>query len=383
MSNKELFTLYAPAQRCDEGDLRRQVDYFNHLPVFKQGLDATNGMILILNSCRQAVFANKALLKMIKKNDVAEIVGERPGEIIQCIHAFKEINGCGTSEACKYCNAVNSVLKTMETNEESSGDFFNTNRLHGYEKNMNLSIHVAPLQVEQENFYVLSFTDNSDSVQKRLLERMFFHDIINTAGALKGIIGLLKDEVPALLKPEMEFVEKNFEDLVEEIEVQKYILDAENDQLVLEGITINTIEVLTTVSKLYEGHSIADNKTIVLDGGCDNQSVRTDYRLLRRILGNMIKNALEASDDRGIVTLGCNLDGDKGESITFWVHNNQYMEARVRSLVFHRSFSTKGTGRGIGTYSMKLLGEKFLQGKVDFSTSEEKGTTFYIRLSIE
>mgnify|MGYP006293419399 CR=1 len=38
-------------------------------------------------------------------------------------------------------------------------------------------------------------------------------------------------------------------------------------------------------------------------------------------------------------------------------------------LLFKRSFSTKGVGRGIGTYSMKLFGEKYLKGKVDFKNS--------------
>ena len=45
-----------------------------------------------------------------------------------------------------------------------------------------------------------------------------------------------------------------------------------------------------------------------------------------------------------------------------------------------RSFSTKGTQRGLGTYSMKILGEKHLGGVVDFETSVNKGTTVYSSL---
>lgn len=81
----------------------------------------------------------------------------------------------------------------MTNNKEVTAELSNSNRNSGYEQNLNWAIHaVAPLSVGQEIYYVVSLTDNSDVVRKRILERTFFHDIINTAGALKGIVGLLK-----------------------------------------------------------------------------------------------------------------------------------------------------------------------------------------------
>ncbi len=52
----------------------------------------------------------------------------------------------------------------------------------------------------------------------------------------------------------------------------------------------------------------------------------------------------------------------------------------VRLQIFQRSFSTKGGGRGIGTYSMKLLTEKYLHGEIHFTSTNPKGTTFYIEI---
>ena len=47
------------------------------------------------------------------------------------------------------------------------------------------------------------------------------------------------------------------------------------------------------------------------------------------------------------------------------------------SRIFQRNFSTKEQdGRGIGTFSMKLFGEKILGGQVSFTTSKTGGTTF-------
>jgi len=50
--------------------------------------------------------------------------------------------------------------------------------------------------------------------------------------------------------------------------------------------------------------------------------------------------------------------------------------------LFQRSFSSKGSGRGLGTYSMKLFGEKYLDGEVSFESDRIKGTTFTISLPL-
>ena len=44
--------------------------------------------------------------------------------------------------------------------------------------------------------------------------------------------------------------------------------------------------------------------------------------------------------------------------------------------IFQRSFSSKGDGRGLGTYSVKLLTERYLGGSVAFDSTLEQGTTF-------
>jgi signal transduction histidine kinase len=56
------------------------------------------------------------------------------------------------------------------------------------------------------------------------------------------------------------------------------------------------------------------------------------------------------------------------------------MPREVQLQLFKRSFTTKGTGRGLGTYSMKLLTERYLKGRIAFTSSETDGTTFTVTL---
>ena len=93
------------------------------------------------------------------------------------------------------------------------------------------------------------------------------------------------------------------------------------------------------------------------------------------LLNNMVKNALEAGT--GIVTIDCRQEDNKTRVS---VHNAEVIPEKARFQLFQPSFSTKGTGRGFGTYSIKLLTERYLAGKVGFTSSEGDGTTFFIKI---
>ena len=76
------------------------------------------------------------------------------------------------------------------------------------------------------------------------------------------------------------------------------------------------------------------------------------------------------------------LAADSTASVEFSVHNPNPMPRNVQLQVFQRSFSTKGSGRGLGTYSMKLLSERYLGGRVSFESNEESGTVFRARYPV-
>jgi signal transduction histidine kinase len=99
--------------------------------------------------------------------------------------------------------------------------------------------------------------------------------------------------------------------------------------------------------------------------------------LVARILGNLVKNALEASPAGAEVTVRGEARGGHPE---FTVHNPGAMPAEVQHQLFQRSFSTKGRDRGLGTYSVKLLAERYLGGRVSFESTPDRGTTFRVEL---
>jgi sensor histidine kinase regulating citrate/malate metabolism len=70
------------------------------------------------------------------------------------------------------------------------------------------------------------------------------------------------------------------------------------------------------------------------------------------------------------------------DSVVYIVKNSKVMPENIKLQVFQRYFSTKGAGRGIGTYSMKLITENFLGGKVTMESEKKSGTVFRVEIPL-
>lgn len=367
-------THFAPAERAPLYAIMEQSRVLEKLKAVKNCFDAMPGITMILNKQRQLVFCNKALLEFLGIADISMILGMRPGEILRCIHADSNPGGCGTGESCSVCGALESIMASqaggMEYREcritRKTGDSFEC---------LDLGISASPFKIEGEDFTIMSVTDISHEKRRKALEKVFFHDIMNTMGVLFGTAELLTDiKDPDLSRDFINEIKSTAGLLIEEIKEQRDLMEAENNELTVSNQLIQARSLLEEVVKLYSGrHLVADLKIRICNSP-ENITFISDPVILRRVLGNMLKNAVEASKPGDTITLGVRVADDQVE---FRVNNPSVMPVKSRLQVFQRSFSTKGANRGLGTYSMKLLTERYLKGKVFFTVSEEEGTTFF------
>jgi CheY-like chemotaxis protein len=131
---------------------------------------------------------------------------------------------------------------------------------------------------------------------------------------------------------------------------------------------------------IFTHHAIARGKVLSIRRLPSRTQIVSDEVLLMRVLVNMLKNAFEATEPNGRVELWFEW---RGQAPTFVVRNAGIMSEYVQARLFERSFTTRSReGRGIGTYSMKLYGERYLGGTVSFSSDEKNGTHFFISLPL-
>jgi signal transduction histidine kinase len=375
MTVQGMATQYAPARRASKKRVARQAASVASIPLLRPLFDAIPDIILILNAERQIVFANQALLNLIKLDSPDLAISFRPGEILDCLHASESKGGCGTTEFCQQCGAVQAILTSLhgdEAVEESRIRLSNGDAL-------DLQVFATPLVLEGQNFSFLVLKDISHAKRRRILERVFFHDILNSAGALRGLAEVLR-RAPVEDKDEVaEDIEVVCDRLIDEIKLQKELAAAENNELNVENSLIHTTQFLDDLMRFYQNYDPENPCQLRLESQSCDIVLFSDQTLLRRVLGNMIKNALEASPAGETVTLGCQAHNER---VMFWVHNSGVILPEARLQIFQRSYSTKGAGRGLGTYSIKLLGERYLRGKVSFTSSSARGTVFKIDLPV-
>jgi len=231
--------------------------------------------------------------------------------------------------------------------------------------------------VDDETFTVFSVVDISNEKRRKMLERIFFHDVINTAGCIKGLADLMlqTDAADSEIKEMTAMLGESADQLLEEISAQVQLSAAESGDLKAEHKPVQASELITQVIRQFHSYRIAKDRNIVADPAADNFVFVSDPVLLRRVLINLVKNALEASASGQTITLGAEMNG---ASVSFTVRNQAVMPPAVQLQIFSRSFSTKGSGRGVGTYSIKLLTEKYLHGKVTFVSEAVAGTRFTV-----
>jgi signal transduction histidine kinase len=371
-------TYFAPAGRDPRETVAATHAEIEALSFIKEVFNAFPFIAGILNDKRQIIYSNQVMLESFNFHSLEEILGNRPGEIFQCIHSAEMPGGCGTSESCRHCAAVKTILQSQETRKPVTDHCMLRVKTDQREECLDVEMTATPFFLEHKQYTVLTITDISARKRKEVLEKIFFHDILNTAGTLQGLIDLLKQLTnPLKIKQFINMLDEITRELTEEIFAQKYLLTAENGELTIQLSSVDSLRILKSLKDDFRNNEIALGKTIVVDKTSASIHLITDTGLLRRVLINMLKNALEATGEDEKVTMHCE---EKEGHAVFSVHNSLYIPREIQLQLFQRSFSTKGKGRGLGTYSMKLLGERYLRGHVYFETDILSGTTFYFKI---
>lgn len=367
-------TKFAPAERVSAQEITRQARLFTSKKVLGILPNTVPCILVAVNQCRQIVFANErfiALLPPEQQEDGA--LGRRPGEVLDCIHASDEEGGCGTAESCRLCGAVLAVLAS----QNDRADVRECRILRSKDSEaLDLRVWATPVSIEGEQFSIVAALDISDEKRRQALEHIFLHDIYNVAYGLSWYADFFQNAGPEKIEEYADAIRRLSGELIEEIEAQRILIKAESGELTLTPEPVNSLQLLRDAVALYSRHPASQDRHLRVDNQSVDTQVVSDRVLLLRVLCNMVKNAIEACRAGETVTVGCTTTDD---TIELWVHNPGCMPREVQLQIFQRSFSTKGRGRGLGTYSIKLLTERYLHGAASFASTPEHGTTFRVR----
>lgn len=373
-------TYYAPAERTDSETLKKERSVFVSNKIALSLLNAISDLAMVLNEQRQILVVNNVLVRSLGIEDPEKLIGVRPGELLQCVHSDEMPCGCGTSKACAECGAVHAILQGIDTRKPASGGCRISRKPDAGASALDVWVQATPITIGGKLFIVMDMRDISAEKRRQVLERVFFHDVLNIAGGIRAIAELMKN-YPESIEDESVYKEDLYRmsgQIIEEIVAQRQLSAAERGDLQLNMTELSVRELIEEVVSAYRHHEVAQDRELLI-GDVPDIKISSDATILKRILGNLVKNALEATPEFGKVIISAE---DLGPEIAFHVKNPGVIPEEIQTQIFQRSFSTKGgSGRGVGTYSIKLFTERYLGGNVGFVSREPDGTKFTVELT--
>jgi len=349
----------------------------NQMSLFCQFLYHLPYYALLLDNNLKIVESNARYLNDAESINTTELLGKGQGDVLQCENAGGV--GCGNSLTCRYCDINNTISECKRNNSSVSKVCKLISNKDNFIKAHEFIARCSPILIADTRFFLLTLVDITAESRKQSLEKIFFHDVLNMINGLSGLLQCMNEDISkSEWKEYYEMLTNITSRLSETIVTQRDLVYAENKELRVNMKWISAREIIDSVmaNSLFKSNNEAQ---VILNVENYDFFIYTDPVLLMRVLVNMLKNALEAKNKNPVITLGCS---NTQNHATFFVHNHAYISHSHAKNVFQPMRSTKDHNRGLGTYSIRLIGEYYLKGKVFFESYPDKGTTFSIELPV-
>jgi PAS domain S-box-containing protein len=208
---------------------------------------------------------------------------------------------------------------------------------------------------------------------------MVGHDIRNPLQAIVSDVYLLKLDLASL--PEMETkqsITESLESIEENITyINKIVADLQDYARPLYPET-SLVDLPRLICSVIDPLKIPENINLRFEAS-EVSTLETDATFLKRVLTNLIINAVQAMPDGGDLTINAKVKGKKCQIII--QDTGVGIPEKVKPKLFTPMVTTKSKGQGLGLAVVKRLVEA-LNGAVTFESVENKGTKFIVSLPL-
>ncbi len=209
------------------------------------------------------------------------------------------------------------------------------------------------------------------------------HDLLQPMNAARLLVAALRER--ALANDDAHLVERvhlaleNAEDLITDLlDISKLDQKAVKPDI----SEFNLQQLLTSMEGEFQ--PVAHSKGLQLKAVSSSLSVRSDSRLLMRIIRNLISNAIRYTQD-GRVLIGCRRQGDI-VSIQVWdtgdgipVDQQEYIFKEFRQMARHKGKNRQGLGLGLAIVERI---SRMLEHPVLLSSVEGRGSMFSVQVPL-
>ena len=238
--------------------------------------------------------------------------------------------------------------------------------------------------VSSYNNMVDQIDDNVKQISKsqrelawREMAKQVAHEIKNPLTPMKLSVQSFKQRFNSK-DPKIEEKIQDFSDtLVQQIDVLSSISTAFSHFAELPAQKNENIDIISTTKLALE---IFNEKNILFESKIDSLKVKIDRTTLIRIITNLVKNSIQATDNVSQAKIIVRIKKARDKAIIEIEDNGIGISRKNRDKIFEPKFTTKSKGMGLGLSIIKNLVTNY-NGEIDFKSTTGK-TTFKIELPI-
>ena len=238
--------------------------------------------------------------------------------------------------------------------------------------------------VSSYNNMVDQIDDNVKQISKsqrelawREMAKQVAHEIKNPLTPMKLSVQSFKQRFN-LKDPKIEEKIQDFSDtLVQQIDVLSSISTAFSHFAELPAQKNENIDIISTTKLALE---IFNEKNISFESKIDSLKVKIDRTTLIRIITNLVKNSIQATDNVSQAKIIIRIKKVRDKAIIEIEDNGIGISRKNRDKIFEPKFTTKSKGMGLGLSIIKNLVTNY-NGEIDFKSTKGK-TIFKIELPI-
>jgi len=227
---------------------------------------------------------------------------------------------------------------------------------------------------------------------KEDLTRMLVHDlrspIITIQGGLDMIEVMINDNDPQSLLEMVEISRKGTNRILGMINELLNITQIESGELVIQPDKLDLIAICKEESLRFKPVLQQENLILQETYDSDFPTIQGDAELLRRVIHNIIDNAVKISPNGSQIEIWAKIDPENTAYILLGIKDQgPGIRPEEQNLMFEKFYTsqqakTKRRGTGLGLYFCKLAVEAH-QGQIWVESELGLGSNFVIRLPVE
>ena len=210
------------------------------------------------------------------------------------------------------------------------------------------------------------------------VERMSRHDLKTPLNSVIAVSRLLRQSAKLSREDEelLSIVERAGYRILSMVNLSLDIFRMEQGTYQFRAQAVDLSEVARKVAGDLESQAASKDVVINLKQS-GRATARAEELLAYSMLANLVKNAIEASPEGGVVTV--TVEG-AGDAVSAHVHNSGEISPKVRPNFFEKYVTAgKDAGVGLGAYSARLMA-RVQEGEITMHSDAQAGTTLSVRM---